>query len=186
VNSPGKTDAHTIVSAFCASKERIEDAVEHLTGAGIPRDLVEVVVSESAARRHYEGHVRALGTLALSGASKGALVGLFAGIIVSLETLLLPGFDLPRPLSLVQLLGPNVGAMAGAIIGGLVGALWKRKPRGVYARVSERDAILIVVLGRSPSEASSVARVLTALGGEDVRIGEPETGTETREVLFQP
>jgi hypothetical protein len=52
--------------------------------------------------------------------------------------------------------------------------------------VSERDAILLVVLGRSQSDASPVGRMLAALGGEDVRIDEPETGAQAREVSPQP
>lgn len=162
------------ISAFVASPEAAENAVEVLTAGGIPRDLVEVVVSSSADDRFYHGRARRLGTLALPYAGIGGLVGLLASVILSLEILVLPGFNLPERLARVQLLGPNIGAIIGALLGGLVGALRRREPKGVYARAGEREAILVIVFDRPRAEAAIVARLLEELGAEDVRIDQEE------------
>ena len=158
------------ISAYMASPEATESAVEVLMAAGIPRDLIEVVVSPKGDEHYYRGRARRLGTLALPYAGVGGLIGLLASIVLSLQILVLPGFNLPERLARVQLLGPNVGAVAGAILGGLIGALRRRMPKGVYARACERDAILLVVFDRPRAEASIVARLLEELGAEDVRI----------------
>lgn len=161
------------VSGFVTSPDAAETAVEVLLAGGIPRDLVEVVVSPGGNEEHYGGKARRLGTRTLSYAAKGALIGLFASIILSLYLLILPGFRLPEQLAFVQLLGPNIGTLLGAVVGGLAGALQQRQPKGVYARVGERDAILLVVLDRPREQAPVVVRLLEELGVEDVRI-EPQ------------
>lgn len=158
------------ISGFVASPEAAEAAVEVLTASGIPRDLVEVVVSSTSDDRLYQGRARRLGTLALPYAGIGGLVGLLASVILSLQILVLPGFNLPERLARVQLLGPNIGALAGAIVGASIGALRRREPKGVYTRAAERDAILIIVLDRPRAEAPIVARLLEELDAEDVRI----------------
>lgn len=156
------------VSAFFTSTDAVERAVEVLLAAGTPRDLVDVVVGPQAAARFYEGRVRRLGTLAVPYAAKGALIGLFTSIALSLYILILPGFEVPRHVALVQLLGPNLGAVIGGILGAAIGALRPRSAVGAHARALERDAILLVVLERRRDHAPVVSRALSDLGGEDV------------------
>lgn len=158
------------VSGFVTTPEEAETAIEVLLAGGVPRDLVEVLVSSRANEEHYGGKAYRLGTLALPYAAAGALIGLFAGIVVSIDLLLIPGFELPDRIARVQLLGPNMGTMVGAVIGAIVGALRRREPHGVYARVGERDAILLVVFDRPLLQAPAVARLLEELGVQDVRI----------------
>lgn len=170
-----------IVSGFLSSDEEVERTIEELLAAAVPRDLVEVVVSAEGSKKHFGGRARSMGTLALPDAAKGALVGLGIGIVLSLEIFLLPGFELPRHLSIIHLLGPNVGAIGGALVGALAGALSRRKARGVWARVRGRDDVLVVVRGRSREEAPIVARLLRAHGAADVRIDEPRAPESVRE-----
>ena len=162
------------ISGFLATPEAAETAVEVLTAGGIPRDLVEVIVSSTTDDRLYQGRARRLGTLALPYAGIGGLVGLLVSVILALQILVLPGFDLPEHLARVQLIGPNIGALGGAVAGALIGTLRRREPKGVYARAGERDAILIVVLDRPAAEAPIVSRLLEELGTEDVRIEHEE------------
>ena len=162
------------ISGFVASPEAAETAVEVLTASGIPRDVVEVVVSPGADDRFYQGRARRLGTRALPYAGIGGLLGLLASVILSLEILVLPGFNLPERLARVQRVGPNVGAIGGALLGAVIGALRRRKPKGVYARAGEREAILIVVLDRPSTDAPLIARLLEELGTEAVQIEREE------------
>lgn len=158
------------VSSFFTSTEAVERAVEVLLAAGTPRDLVDVVVGPRADARFYEGRVRRLGTLALPYAAEGALAGLFVSIALSLYILVLPGFEVPRRVALVQLLGPNLGAVIGALLGAAIGALRPREASGAYARALDRDAILLVVFERHRDHAPVISRALADLGGEDVRV----------------
>ena len=175
------------ISGYVTSPEAAEMAVEVLTAAGIPRDLVEVAVSPSSDAKFYGGRARRLGTLALPYAAKGGLAGLLVSVILALEILILPGFELPEKLARVQLYGPNYGAVGGAILGAIIGTFRRQKPKGVYGRACERDAILIVVHDRPSAEARLVARLIEELGVEDVRIDEEApTPAPTAEPVPQP
>lgn len=157
------------VSGLFAEAARVDDALRRLSAAGVPRDLIEVVVSPAAAKRFYGKRASPLGSEGVRFAAIGGLVGLFAGIGISLVMVLIPGRDLAPGLYLAQLLGPNAGSTLGAVLGGLVGATRPRRGRGVYRRAFEREAILLVVRSVSPEEIPRVQALLGDAGGEDVR-----------------
>lgn len=84
-----------------------------------------------------------------------------------------PGWESPGTTAIVQLLGPNIGAVGGATLGALFGAFRRRRPRRAYARAAENaSAILLVVRTQSRSEVAPIEQVLTASGGRDIRVEE--------------
>ncbi len=158
------------VSGFYDTEEKVERALLELTSTyGIPRDLVEVLVSQRASQRFYGRRALALGSQSFGFAAAGAIIGLLVATALSFELILFPGRDLPGVLPFVQLLGPNIGLLLGAVVGALVGLFVKKKPRGPYRRVLERDEILLVVHGRFASEAPAVEDALHRTGAADVQ-----------------
>jgi len=161
-----------------ASVERVLDA---LYTAGTPRDLIEVVVSREAAQRHYAGASRqraprALGRETWSYAGGGALIGFAAGVAISLIMVAWPGIEAPGGLALVQLAGPNMGAVAGAALGAVIGAFRRQHPKPRHARAAESaNAIVVAVAARSDREAELLSRLLAGHGGRQARLENPGT-----------
>lgn len=167
--APPRGPPKVAVTAFFESEEAVVRAMERLVRAGIPRDMVEVVVSPRAAERFFRGRARARGRETLRGAGMGAVVGLLAGGLVGISVVAMPGFAPPGLQAVAQLLGPNAGSLLGAGLGAAIGAMTRQRPRAHDRRALERDAILLVVLGRPPGEAARVEREILAAGGTDVR-----------------
>lgn len=160
------------VSGFYDAEEKVERALLELSSIhGVPRDLMEVLVSRRAAQRFYGRRALALGPQSFRYAGAGAIIGLLFATVVSFELILFPGRDLPGVLPFVQLLGPNMGLVLGAVIGALVGLFVKKKPRGPYRRVLERDEILLVVHGRGLGEAPAIEDALRSTGASAVQSG---------------
>jgi hypothetical protein len=163
------------VTALFDDQAAVERALDALYTAGTPRDLIEVVVSREAAARFYasasgRGAPRALGRETWSYAGGGALIGFTAGVAISLVMVAWPGIDAPGGLALVQLAGPNVGTMAGATIGALIGALRRQHPSRRHARAAEAaNAIVVAVAARSEREAELLGQLLAGYGGRGVR-----------------
>lgn len=158
------------VSAFFTSAEAVDRAVRKITETGLPRDLVEVVVAEPAAARFYPGSSRPLGHETMRYAGAGALVGLIVGAIASLILISLPSFFGPGPAALVQLLGPNVTTVSGAVVGALIGRFVPRAMANRHSRAGERpDEILVVARAPSESQAKQVSELLAAAGGTSIR-----------------
>jgi hypothetical protein len=164
------------VTALFDDAGRVEDALDALYTAGTPRDLVEVVVSEAAARRFYTDarggqRPRALGRETWRFAGIGALSGFVVSSLFSLVMVAWPGIDAPGGYAIVQIAGPNLGAVAGAAIGALIGATRRQQPDHRHARAAEAaDAIVLAVSARSGREAELLAQLLASQGGRDVRV----------------
>ena len=160
----------TTVSALFDDPSDVERALAALVRSGVPRDLIEVIVSPRAARRFYPERARAPGRDALRYAGAGALIGLIAGAALSLVLIAIPGFHEPGGLVFVQLLGPNLMTVAGAVVGAIVGLLVHRRAEPRHMRAVESpDAIVVVATARSAGEAAAVARSLRGTGGHDTR-----------------
>jgi hypothetical protein len=174
-------DRPQVASAFFASAEQVERAVADLVDAGVPRDLVEVAVSPAANQARYGGRARRLGTQTVRYAGAGALIGLLAGVVLSLEIILVfPGFDPPaRELSITQLLGPNVAMMLGLAIGALVGAFLRRPPLGPVTRTRGREEILLAVRSIPEARVPEVTAAIEAAGGIEIET-EPERRRRSR------
>ncbi len=161
------------VSALFDDPADVDRALARLTRAGVPRDLVDVVVSPAAARRHYPDRARSLGREAIRFAGIGGLIGLIVGAILSLLIIIPPGFADPGLGAVVQLLGPNFATVTGALIGAVIGLFVHRRAERRYARAAEApDSIVVVATARTLEEERALARILAASGGREPRLEE--------------
>lgn len=167
------------VTALFDDPDAVDRALDALYTAGTPRDLIEVVVSRQAAARFYAGArgrraPREFGRETWRFAGIGALAGFVGGVALSLVMVAWPGVEAPGGLALVQLAGPNIGTVAGATIGALIGALRRQHPQPRHARAAEAaNAIVLAVVARSDREADLLAQLLDTQGGREVRIEQP-------------
>ena len=166
-----------VVTALYNSPDAVDRAVDALYLAGMPRDLIQVVVSRAAAAQFYSARAlgprraRAPGRETFRYAGAGALVGFIGGVIFSLVMLVWPGIEAPGAMAPVALFGPNVGTTAGAAIGALFGFTRRQKPDPRFARAAEaRDAILLAVHARDAREAGLLASLMEAQGGREPRV----------------
>ncbi|MBC7542293.1 MAG: hypothetical protein H7338_06145 [Candidatus Sericytochromatia bacterium] len=159
--------AHPVVSIAFAHRETVEQAIETLMAHGIARDRIEVITDPETAAREFAGLVRRVPFQVLGDAARGGLVGLIASATLSLVIVALSGADAPWALSIVQLLGPNVGTLGGALIGAVVGWFRHRQPSDLYCRVRQTGGILMLVHTRNTVEADRVLAVLGQMGGRD-------------------
>jgi len=167
---PRRPQPHSVSASF-RSPEAVQAALEHLVRAGIPRDLVDVVVSPAAAEKFYPGRARERGRDSLRLAGVGGLVGLGIGSLVSLILLMLPGFADQGLTPYVQLIGPNFATVTGAMIGAIIGLFRRRRPDPRHSRAAaEPDAIIMVVTMRSREDAERTAKILARAGGAEPRI----------------
>ena len=169
-----------LASAFYASPSEAEQALLVLEDSGVPRDLIEIAVTEEGAA-HYDGRVRRdAGRETVRYAAIGGLIGLVAGAGASLLMLALPGRTELDGTIVVQLLGPNVSAIAGALLGALLGLFVRREvdPRLHRAR-GAGTGVLIAARARTQDEAQSLLTLLRTCGGEAARIdGDTPASTE--------
>ena len=169
------------VSAFFNSTDAVDTAVRQITEAGLPRDLVEVVVAAPAAALFYPGSSRPPGHETIRYAGMGALVGLILGVIGSLILVSLPTFFGPGPAALVQLLGPNVATVMGALIGAVIGRFVPRANADSHSRAGERpDEILVVAHPPTARAASQISELFSVAGGRLIQSrGAPSPGSES-------
>lgn len=167
---PRRRLPHVVTASFL-DPDRTQEALEALVRVGVPRDLIDVVVSPEAARKYYRDAARDPGNDAFRYAGAGGLIGLVVGSIISLVLIMLPGFFDKGVIPWVQLIGPNFVTVSGALIGGVIGFFKTRPPNPYHARAAaEPDAIIMVVALRSREEAERVARILSRAGGREPRI----------------
>lgn len=154
------------VSALFDSTAAVDRALVRLSRAGLPRDLIEVVVAPPAAARFYGGTVHGPGRETLRFAGIGGLIGLVLGAAAALAMIAFGGMTKPGLGALVQLLGPNAATVTGAVVGGAIGTFVRRAPASRHRRAGEApDAILVLVRARSTAEADAVTPMLAAAGG---------------------
>lgn len=153
------------VSALYLSPEAVEKTLEQLVATGVPRDLIDVVVSPWAAQYFYAGRATRPGGGVARYAGISGLTGLIVGGVISLAWLALPGFQDPGALAVVQLLGPNMGTTLGAGIG----VFAQRQPERRHARAGEAVHRIVVVVA-AQSEAEAVMETLIDMGGQRSRI----------------
>lgn len=159
------------VTALFDSVTGVDSALDALYTVGTPRDLIDVVVSAEAAAHFWGGAVRGPGRETFRWAGIGGLTGLVLGAAISLVMVAWPGIDAPGGQAITQLLGPNVGLVAGAALGACAGFFLRRAPDKRHARAAEAaSAILVTVATRSQAEGVLIARLLTERGGRDARL----------------
>jgi hypothetical protein len=165
------------VTALFDSADAVDAVLSRLANSGVPWDLMEVVVSRSAAERFYPGHSRTPSREIFRYAGVGGLVGLIVGAAISLVMLALLGEVHERSAAIVQLLGPNVMTIAGALVGGVYGFFRHRLPRPYYARVAEAaSALLVAVAAPAAEQCVVVQQILVDAGGRELRVEGQPTG----------
>lgn len=163
------------VSGFFDNKEKVQAVMQACLHQGIPRDLMDVAVSQGAAARFFGGKAGASHDSWFSWAGRGALTGLLLTAITSLSIVLLPGFKSSNLMAMVQLLGPDIGIILGAAVGGLYGWMRESDIRPVLQRAAERtDAMLLLIHPQSQTEADTVRGIFEQCKGENIRL---DTGT---------
>lgn len=162
------------LTALFDDRDAVDRALDALYSAGIPRDLVEVVVSREAAGRFYATGARtprAPGRETFRYAGIGGLVGFVVGVLVGLVAVAWPGVEGAGGMAPVQILGPNMATIGGAAIGALVGFFRRQRPDPRHARAAEASgAIVLAVATRSEREATLLGQLLAAQGGRDLRV----------------
>jgi len=164
------------VTALFDDALHVERALDALYDAGTPRDLIEVVVSREAAKRYYSDvkgrrAPREPGRETWRFAGIGGMLGFIIGVGISLVMVAWPGIEAPGGMAMVQLFGPNMGTIAGAALGAIIGATRQQRPTGRQARAAEAaNAIVFAVLARGAREAELLSELLRRQGGRDVRM----------------
>jgi len=158
-------------TALFDTPEAVEAALVSLIRAGVPRDLIDVVVAPPAAQRFYAGLASQPGRAALRYAGIGGMVGLITGAALSFIIIALPGFQPPGVVAFVQLLGPNLTTVLGALLGAGFGLTRGRPAERRHRRAAEApDSIVLAVTTRSRDEAELVARLLADSSGRAARV----------------
>jgi hypothetical protein len=159
------------VTALFDSAAGVDAALDRLYTVGMPRDLIEVVVSREAAAAFPSRPALSPGRETIRFAGIGGLAGLVLGGVISLGMVAWPGLDAPGGQAIVQLLGPNFGLVTGAALGAAAGWLRRRRPDPRHARAAEAaGAIVVAVAVRSEAAGAVIARLLAERGGRDPRI----------------
>jgi hypothetical protein len=178
------TDEHTVIShplerrppttpvyAYFATPAAINDALPHIARLGVPRDLIDVVVTENAAERMYAGKRRAMRPL-WKFASIGGILGLAGGAAVAVILIAWPGFAPAGPFAYALLFTPMITVVSGAAIGVIMSFLAKRKPSDWRLRIPPPDnsEILMVVRARGDEQIALAQMTLQEQGGRGAQV----------------
>ncbi len=161
----------TPVYGFFPTPASVTAVLPSLARLGVPRDLIDIVVTEPAAERMYAGKRRAMRPL-WRFASLGGLLGLGGGVLVAFVLIVRPGFAPAGPFAYALLFTPMITVVVGAAIGALASFLTKRKPSDWRLRIPPPDnnEILVVVRARGQEQVSLVLNVLKDEGGRGAQV----------------
>jgi hypothetical protein len=135
----------TTVSALYDNSTDAQNAVRDLVNHGFSRDRVNVIASDAAGEyaEYYGQDIPADDTL--EGVATGALLGGLGGFVLGLAALAIPGVG--PVLAAGPIASALIGAGAGAVTGGMVGALvdlgLDEDMAGYYAEGVRRGSILV-------------------------------------------
>lgn len=159
------------ISGFFAQEQAVENTMLACLHRGVPRDLIDVAVSEKAAPHFFGGRAATNRDGWFSWTGRGALAGLLISAVLSLVIVLLPGFNPSKLMAMVQLLGPDIGIIVGAALGALYGWLKPDDIKPQLLRARERnDAVLMLVHLQPRNEAETIRSIFAQLGGEAIRV----------------
>lgn len=165
------------VSGFFNNEEAVNAVMHSCVHRGVPRDLIDVAVSQAASPKFYGGRARANRDSWFSWTGRGALAGLLISATLSLALIMMPGFNDSYAMAIVQFLGPDIGVIAGAFLGALYGWLKAGDVRPQFKRATLRsDAVLMLVHLQPEEEAAMIEQVFREQGAEEVLV-EPDLAT---------
>lgn len=142
-----------------------------LAALGVPRDLIDVVVTDRAATQMYAGKRRAMRPL-WKFASLGGIFGLVGGAVVAFALIARPGFASAGPFAYALLFTPMITVTLGAAIGVVLSFITKRRPSDWRLRIPPpaNDEILVVVRARGEEQVSLALQALSERGGHGARV----------------
>jgi hypothetical protein len=165
-----------VITSFFNNENQIRACVDQLLLHGVPRDLIEVAVPEKLNTRFFENARRGTLSRITVEAARGALIGLILLSLVSAALIATSGARESRLLTLIMLFGPNIGVLAGGVIGLLYGALRRFPVPNRFGRIREEKGILLVLRSKSDEEAEALLHRLQACGGIDAKTELMDTG----------
>lgn len=161
----------TPVFGYFATPEAVREALPPLAALGVPRDLIDVIVTQSAADRLYAGKRRAMRPL-WKFASLGGIFGLGGGAFVAFVLIAWPGFAAAGPFAYALLFTPMVTVAVGALLGAILSFMTKRRPSDWRLRIPPpaNDEILVVVRARGEEQVTLTLQVLQKQGGRGAQV----------------
>lgn len=161
----------TPVYGYFPTPSSVKLVLPPLARLGVPRDLIDVIVTQTAANSMYAGKRRAMRPL-WRFASIGGLLGLVGGGAVAFVLIAWPGFAAAGPFAYALLFTPMITVVVGVLIGVIVSFLTKRKPSDWRLRIPPpgNDEILVVVRARGEEQIALVLQVLREQGGSGAQV----------------
>ena len=161
----------TPVYGFFTTPEEVRNVLPSLAHLGVPRDLIDVIVTQPAANRMYAGKRRAMRPL-WRFASIGGILGLGGGALVAFVLIAWPGFGAAGPFAYALLFTPMITVVVGALTGALISFVTKRRPSDWRLRIPPpaNDEILVVARARGDEQIRLVLEVLQGLGGRGAQV----------------
>ena len=161
----------TPVFGFFANPEAVRQVLPPLAGLGVPRDLIDVVVTQKGADQMYAGKRRAMRPL-WKFASFGGIFGLGGGAFVAFVLIAWPGFAAAGPFAYALLFTPMITVALGALLGVIASFLTKRRPSDWRLRIPPpaNDEILVVVRARGEEQVGLALEILQRQGGRDAQV----------------
>ena len=159
------------ISGFFRDESSVNEVMHACVHRGVPRDLIDVAVSEGAAPHFFSGRARANRDAWFSWTGRGALAGLLISASFSLLLIMIPGFDTSNSMAFVQLMGPDIGIIVGAFLGALYGWLKPGDIKPQLKRARQRsDAALMLVHLQPEDEAEAIRSIFQAHGAEETLV----------------
>lgn len=161
----------TPVFSYFTTPTEVKEALPPLARLGVPRDLIDVVVTQPAADRMYAGKRRAMRPL-WRFASIGGILGLGGGALVAFVLIAWPGFAAAGPFAYALLFTPMITVALGSLAGVCASFLTRRKPSDWRLRIPPpaNDEILVVVRARGEEQIRLVLDVLQLQGGRGAQV----------------
>jgi hypothetical protein len=161
----------TPVFGYFSSPADVNAALPSFAALGVPRDLIDVVVTEPAAEKMYAGKRRAMRPL-WKFASIGGIFGLASGALVAVVLIAWPGFAPAGPFAYALLFAPMITTTVGAAAGAIASFFTTRKPSDWRLRIPPPDnnEILVVVRARGEDQIGLALEAMQQRGGRAAQV----------------
>lgn len=161
----------TPVFGYFPTPDAVKLVLPPLARLGVPRDLIDVVVTQKAADQMYSGKRRSMRPL-WKFASLGGVFGLAGGALVAFVLIAWPGFAAAGPFAYALLFTPMITVLVGSLIGVVLSFLTKRRPSDWRLRIPPpaNDEILVVVRARGEEQVTLALQALMDMGGRGAQV----------------